>query len=136
MAVFTHYTILILLLISTADARILSLDSSDDHLISDGISEPDSSWSAATTTNLSGCRHQYGFLPCAENAAGYIFLIVVYQVLLIVGDKLIASGSQVFLFVTGPRIGGIIFRILRALPSMTFMISKNFFRQLKFQPTV
>ncbi|XP_042025987.1 sodium/calcium exchanger NCL-like [Salvia splendens] len=122
MAVFTDYMILILLLISTADARILSLDSSDDHLISDGISEPDSSWSAATTANLSGCRHQYGFLPCAENAAGYIFLIVVYQVLLIVGDKLIASGSHVFLFVTGPRIGGIIFRILRALPSMTFMI--------------
>ncbi|KAL1537815.1 sodium/calcium exchanger NCL-like [Salvia divinorum] len=122
MAVFTHYMILILLLISIADGRILSLDSSDDRLISDGISQPDSSSSVATTANLSTCRHQYGFLPCAENAAGYIFLIVVYQVLLIVGDKLIARGSHVFLFVTGPRIGGIIFRILRALPSMTFMI--------------
>ncbi|XP_057764344.1 sodium/calcium exchanger NCL-like [Salvia miltiorrhiza] len=118
MGAVTRYMILILLVISVADGRILTLNSSNDDLISDGINDRDSS----VTQNLSSCRHQYGFLPCAENAAGYIFMIVVYQVLLIVGDKLIGSGSDVFFYVTGPRIGGIIFRILRALPSMMLMI--------------
>lgn len=54
-------------------------------------------------------------------------MIVVYQVLLIVGGQLIGSGSEVLFHITGPEFGGILFRILRALPSMMLMIISGIF---------
>lgn len=116
MAAFSRCLVSILFLIGVAQGRILSLNSSDDRLVSDGVDGEDG--------NLSTCRHQYGFLPCGENAAGYIFLILVYQVLLVVGGKIIGSGSELLFYITGERFGGILFRILRALPSMMLMICK------------
>lgn len=120
MAFLSRCLVSILFLIGVAECRILSLSSSGDNLISDGIDGGES----AAAANLSTCRHQYGFLPCGENAAGYIFLILVYQVLLVVGGKIIGSGSEVLFYITGERFGGILFRILRALPSMMLMICK------------
>ncbi|EYU28050.1 hypothetical protein MIMGU_mgv1a023246mg [Erythranthe guttata] len=74
------------------------------------------------------CDHQYGFLPCSENAAGYIFQIMVYQGLLIFGEKQIGKGSKVLFHIIGAgKFGGIIFRILMALPSMMLMIVSGVF---------
>ncbi|KAH6829133.1 hypothetical protein C2S53_014827 [Perilla frutescens var. hirtella] len=121
MGVVAKRLIFVGLLISIVEGRILSLYSLDDGLISDGIIEKQES-------SLSSCNHQYGFLPCAENAAGYIFLIVVYQVLLVVGGRLISSGSEVLFHIIGAgKFGGIIFRILMALPSMMLMILSGIF---------
>ncbi|XP_057764345.1 sodium/calcium exchanger NCL1-like [Salvia miltiorrhiza] len=118
-AVSKQRLILLISLIHIAEGRVLKLYSSDDELISDGIEKQESA---------AGCSHQYGFLPCAENAAGYIFLIVVYQVLLVVGGRLISSGSEMLLHITGAgKFGGIIFRILMVLPSMMFMILSGIF---------
>lgn len=109
--------ILLILLASIAEGRILELSTAENELISDGIEKQES---------VGGCSHQYGFLPCAENAAGYIFLIVVYQVLLVIGGRLISSGSEMLLHITGAgKFGGIIFRILMVLPSMMLMICKH-----------
>lgn len=100
--------------------RLLRLDSSDDQLISDGVDYPN-----GTLWAPSACDHQYGFLPCAENGAGYIFQILVYQALLIFGEKQIGSGSKVLFHIIGAgKFGGIIFRILMALPSLVLMIGK------------
>ncbi|KAH6790323.1 hypothetical protein C2S51_005329 [Perilla frutescens var. frutescens] len=103
------------------ESRFLRLNyyASDELMISDGRE--------SLSLSVSSCRHQYGFLPCAENGAGYLFMIVVYQVLLIVGDMLIGSGSEVLFYITGAEFGGILFRILRALPSMTLMILSGIF---------
>lgn len=114
--------ILLIFLISTVHGRILRLNSSDDHLISDGIEKRSS---AVGESIPSACDHQYGFLPCAENAAGYIFQMLVYQGLLIFGEKQIGKGSKVLFQIIGAgKFGGIIFRILTALPSMMLMIGK------------
>ncbi|KAG8369842.1 hypothetical protein BUALT_Bualt14G0055700 [Buddleja alternifolia] len=113
-----HLTLLIFL-ISIAEGRFLRLNSSDqDHnLISDGVEK-----------QTSTCNHQYYFLPCAENAAGYIFQILVYQGLLIFGEKQRDNGSKVLSQFLGiEKFGGIIFGILTVLPSMMLMIVSGVF---------
>ncbi|XP_060186756.1 sodium/calcium exchanger NCL-like isoform X2 [Lycium barbarum] len=40
------------------------------------------------------CIHMYGFFPCAENIGGYLFMIVTFQYLLILGEKVLAIGSN------------------------------------------
>ncbi|KAH6777718.1 hypothetical protein C2S52_006683 [Perilla frutescens var. hirtella] len=109
----------LVIMMSIAEGRFLRLsnsNSSDEFMISDGID------GGGGEPCVSSCRHQYGFLPCAENGVGYFFMIVVYQVLLVVGDMLMGSGSELLFHITGAEFGGILFRILRALPSMTLMI--------------
>ncbi|XP_011096404.1 uncharacterized protein LOC105175608 [Sesamum indicum] len=130
--------ILLLFLISIVQARILTLKLNsfdDDELISDGVDhrfENQSSSSVSVYSSApsipSTCNHQYGFLPCAENAAGYIFQILVYQGLLTFGERQIGRGSQVLFHIIGAgKIGGIIFRILMSLPSMMLMIVSGVF---------
>ncbi|KAL2494919.1 Calcium-binding EF-hand family protein [Forsythia ovata] len=100
--------------------RILKFNSSDD-LISDGIDH-------ALTANgyllsASTCQHTYGFLPCAENAGGYIFEILVYQGILIFGEWQLSKGSKVLFNIFGnSNFVGIIFRILTSLPAMLMMM--------------
>ncbi|KAG8369840.1 hypothetical protein BUALT_Bualt14G0055500 [Buddleja alternifolia] len=113
-----HLTLLIFL-IGNVEGRFLRLNSSDqDHLlISDGVEK-----------QTSACNHQYNFLPCAENAAGYIFQIVVYQGLLIFGEKQRDKGSMMLSHILGVgKFGGIIFGILAVLPSMMLMIVSGVF---------
>ncbi|PIN25583.1 Ca2+ sensor (EF-Hand superfamily) [Handroanthus impetiginosus] len=138
MAAIALRLFLLIFSITMARARILKLNSSDDHLISDGVHQVDKQEQIPNA-----CDHQYGFLPCAENSAGYIFQILVYQglllglqmgiyikilTLLIYGEKQLSSGSKVLLHILGvENYGGIIFRILMALPSMMLMIISGVF---------
>ncbi|KAL2475246.1 Calcium-binding EF-hand family protein [Abeliophyllum distichum] len=106
--------------------RILKINSSDD-LISDGIDHVDSQYPALTANgyllSASICQHTYGFLPCAENAGGYIFQILVYQGLLIFGEWQLSRGSKVLFHIFGNRnFVGIIFQILTSLPAMLMMM--------------
>ncbi|KAL2494754.1 Calcium-binding EF-hand family protein [Forsythia ovata] len=86
--------------------RILKIISSDD-LISDGIDHVDSQYPALTANgyllSASTCQHTYGFLPCADNAGGYIFQILVYQGLLIFGEWQLSKGSKVLFNIFGNR---------------------------------
>ncbi|KAK6124222.1 hypothetical protein DH2020_042058 [Rehmannia glutinosa] len=135
MAFIARFLILLFFLITVVESRILSLNSSDDHLISDGIDRVQNQTSSSVVVGAkmgppipTTCDHQYGFLPCAENAAGYIFQILVYQGLLIFGEKQIERGSKVLFNIIGAgKFGGIIFRILMVLPSMMLMIVSGVF---------
>ncbi|KAK4485287.1 hypothetical protein RD792_007920 [Penstemon davidsonii] len=115
-------------LIGIVQCRILSLDSSDNDLVSDGVDVVDDKISFNAPSIPNTCNHQYGFLPCAENAGGYMFQILVYQGLLIYGEKQIGKGSKVLFNIIGAgKFGGIIFRILMSLPSMMLMIVSGVF---------
>ncbi|KAL6546537.1 hypothetical protein OROMI_022258 [Orobanche minor] len=143
MAAIQQRLILLVFLITIVESRVLQLNPSDEHdrLISDGgvahfENQTTSSISSSSrSTNgdegpstPNACDHQYGFLPCAENAGGYIFQIMVYQSLLIFGEKQIGRGSKVLFNIIGAgKFGGIIFRILMALPSMMLMIVSGVF---------
>ncbi|KZV57548.1 hypothetical protein F511_03008 [Dorcoceras hygrometricum] len=115
---------------SIVQGRIIKLNSSND-LISDGVGAGVSNQSLSVISSAdssSGCSHTYGFLPCAENAGGFIFQIIVYQGLLIYGEKQLGKGSKVLFHILGTgNFGGIIFRILMALPSMMLMIVSGVF---------
>ncbi|CAA3017990.1 sodium calcium exchanger NCL-like [Olea europaea subsp. europaea] len=128
-------SLVIMLLMSTVHGRILSLNSSDD-LISDGIDGVDDQSVALTANDVlvsaSACHHTYGFLPCAENAGGYIFQILVYQGLLIFGEMQLGTGSKNFFNILENYFGtskfvSIIFRILMELPAMMMMILSGVF---------
>lgn len=111
------------------NGRILRLNVSDN-LISDGVDavgiQPPLFNSGSSSPLLSStCVHTYGFLPCADNIGGYIFQIVVYQYLLIIGGKLINNGSKTLFNIIGTGVyGASIFRILRVLPKMVMVIGK------------
>ncbi|PIN23300.1 Calmodulin and related proteins (EF-Hand superfamily) [Handroanthus impetiginosus] len=123
--------IFLIFLISISQARILNLNSFDDYLISDGLDhtkDQESSFNHSRLSISNTCQHRYGFLPCAENIAGYIFQIFVYQVLLVFGEHQVSSGSEVVLNILGVEYyGGIIFRILMVLPSMMLVILSGVF---------
>ncbi|KAL2475260.1 sodium/calcium exchanger family protein/calcium-binding EF hand family protein [Abeliophyllum distichum] len=121
--------------INSIHGRILRINSSDD-LISDGIDHVDSESPALTANGYllssSTCQHTYGFLPCAENAGGYIFQILIYQGLLIFGEKQLSMGSKVLFNIFGnSKVVGIIFRILTGLPAMMMMILSGVFGSKK-----
>ncbi|KAL2494777.1 sodium/calcium exchanger family protein/calcium-binding EF hand family protein [Forsythia ovata] len=132
MAVLALRFLVLILFIGFVQCRILRLNSSDDLLISDGIDLVDNQ-SPILTANVSiasknTCDHQYGFLPCAENAGGYIFQILIYQGLLMFGEKVMSTGSRVLFNILGTsNIVGIIFRILVGLPAILMMIVSGVF---------
>ncbi|KAK4440019.1 Sodium/calcium exchanger NCL1 [Sesamum alatum] len=86
--------ILLVFFISMVRARILTLRLNSSH---DDLSTSDENQSSSPiSANCGGpsirstCNHQYGFLPCAENGAGYVFQILVYQGLLMFREKQMA----------------------------------------------
>ncbi|KAL8236128.1 hypothetical protein R6Q59_017209 [Mikania micrantha] len=71
------------------------------------------------------CEPQYGFLPCTTGVWGRLFLIVVYQYLMSVGQTYISNGSDKFFSLFGPGIFGAgFFHILANFP-MLFLILEN-----------
>ncbi|KAL2494770.1 sodium/calcium exchanger family protein/calcium-binding EF hand family protein [Forsythia ovata] len=99
-----RFLVLILFFISIVQCRILRLNSSDD-LISDGVDNVDNQYLVlsenVSIASANTCQHQYGFLPCAENVGGYIFQIMIYQGLLIFGEKQLSTGTNVLLAMFG-----------------------------------
>ncbi|KAK6149986.1 hypothetical protein DH2020_017511 [Rehmannia glutinosa] len=94
-------------------------------MISDGVdSESKSSFlewglSAATET----CEPIYGFLPCSTNVWGLLFLIVVYEILLSLGGKYVAIGSDLFFQITGPGLfGASLFQFLGTIPQIVLVL--------------
>ncbi|KAI3710197.1 hypothetical protein L2E82_39971 [Cichorium intybus] len=68
------------------------------------------------------CEPQYGFLPCTSAPWGSLFLIVVYQYLMSVGQSYISNGSDKFFSLIGPGIfGASLFHVLANFP-MLFLI--------------
>ncbi|XP_057764340.1 sodium/calcium exchanger NCL-like [Salvia miltiorrhiza] len=111
----------------TVAGRILRLNASDnsisDGVDADGIHPPFLNSGRALPLVTSNCVHSYGFFPCADNIGGYIFQIVVYQYLLIIGGKLIGRGSKALFNILGTGVyGASVFRILAVLPKIAMVI--------------
>lgn len=71
------------------------------------------------------CEPKYGFLPCTSDLWGNLFLIIVYQYLMSVGQSYISRGSDKFFALIGPGIfGASLFHILANFP-MLFLILEN-----------
>ncbi|XP_022894025.1 sodium/calcium exchanger NCL2-like [Olea europaea var. sylvestris] len=131
MAIHALRFLVLILFISFVQCRILRLNSSDD-LISDGVDRIDNQssilYANVSISSTNTCEHQYGFLPCAENAGGYIFQILIYQGLIMFGEKELTAGSRVLFNILGAsNIVGIIFRILVGLPAILIMIVSGVF---------
>ncbi|XP_074342228.1 sodium/calcium exchanger NCL2-like [Apium graveolens] len=112
-----------------------------NQLISDGHDhEMQSSTSFLTLHNLSlpsssslrsssdACLHVYGFFPCADNIGGYIFQMIVYQYMLMLGEKLLTRGSNNIFNILGTGIfGASLFRVLMVLPGLVMVIVSGVF---------
>ncbi|KAM0054595.1 putative EF-hand domain-containing protein [Helianthus debilis subsp. tardiflorus] len=69
------------------------------------------------------CEPQYGFLPCTSGLWGKLFLIVVYQYLMSVGQSYISNGSDKFFSLIGPGIFGAgLFHILANFPLLYLIL--------------
>ncbi|KAG5610053.1 hypothetical protein H5410_021334 [Solanum commersonii] len=103
-ATFSFFFVTILILaFPIVEGRILAHEGSEisSERISDGVEHKLKNQSNYLSLgNLkelpSGdqCNHIYGFFPCAENIGGYLFMIVTFQYLLILGEKVLAIGSN------------------------------------------
>ncbi|OIT20091.1 PREDICTED: uncharacterized protein LOC109220641 [Nicotiana attenuata] len=119
--------ITIIFLLGKVQGRLLRLNSSNQ-LISDGIDHRLNNQEYGQHLLSSGktCNQLYGIFPCANSIGGYIFLIVVYQYLLITGEKLVSRGSKILFNILGPGIfGGTIFQILKTLPRIVMVIASG-----------
>ena len=119
------------LIISLASSRVLSpLPLNTSILVSDGVHDV-SDYKFLTLDPpkiLSGteCEHVYGFLPCANNVGGYVFQVLTFGCLLIVGDYFLSVGrSQLFLTFDVGFYGGIIFPLLTMFPRIVLMLGKD-----------
>nr|GMD93130.1 sodium/calcium exchanger NCL1-like [Ipomoea batatas] len=123
--------IFILILGLQVEARVIRLISSDDHhlILSDGVVNVKNQSAAYLSVPPSPkCVHVYGFFPCAENIGGYIFLIAVYQLLLVLGEKLVTEGSNTIFNILGTGIfGASVFNILKTLPRIVMVIASGVF---------
>ncbi|MFS8015757.1 putative EF-hand domain pair protein CML [Helianthus anomalus] len=71
------------------------------------------------------CEPLYGFLPCTSGLWGQLFLIVVYQYLMSIGQSYISDGSDKFFSLVGPGIfGASLFHILANFPTLYIVLGK------------
>ncbi|KAK9268232.1 hypothetical protein L1049_010675 [Liquidambar formosana] len=69
------------------------------------------------------CEPLYGFLPCTTELWGQLFLIVVYEYLLSLGQKYVSDGSDLFFKMFGTGIfGASLFHILGTIPIVAMLL--------------
>ncbi|KAL1567409.1 sodium/calcium exchanger NCL2-like [Salvia divinorum] len=79
-------------------------------------------WAPLSATTVT-CEPVYGFLPCSTNGWGLLFLIVVYNILLSIGGRYVATGSNLWLQIIGPGVvGGSVFQFLGTIPQLVMML--------------
>lgn len=116
--------ITIIFLLGKVQGRLLRINSSNQ-LISDGIDDRLNNQEYGQHLLSSGkiCQQLYGIFPCANSIGGYIFLIVVYQYLLITGERLVSRGSKALFNILRTGIfGATIFQILKTFPRIVMFI--------------
>ncbi|KAL6992437.1 hypothetical protein U1Q18_010546 [Sarracenia purpurea var. burkii] len=131
MTTTTRTTVLVLLLVTIlirfGRSRVIGEDLT---LVSDGAECTTSRSRSAIVDELNlgattkvTCEPIYGFLPCATELWGQLFLVVVYEFLLSLGDKYVTAGSDLFFSIIGPGIfGASLFHILGTIPVIVLML--------------
>ncbi|XP_076937378.1 sodium/calcium exchanger NCL2-like [Bidens hawaiensis] len=72
------------------------------------------------------CELEYGFLPCTSGVWGRLFLVVVFQYLMSIGQSYISKGSDKFFSLIGPGIfGASLFHILANFPTLYIVLESN-----------
>ncbi|KAL8236127.1 hypothetical protein R6Q59_017208 [Mikania micrantha] len=72
------------------------------------------------------CELGYGFLPCTTGVWGRLFLVVVYQYLMSVGQNYISKGSDKFFRLIGPGIfGASLFHVLQNFPTLYIVLESR-----------
>ncbi|XP_060190257.1 sodium/calcium exchanger NCL2-like [Lycium barbarum] len=113
------YLVTFIFVVSKVQSRILRLNSSD-RFISDGVDRVENQ------ATYGKCDHLYGFFPCADSIGSFIFLVAIYQCLLIVGEKLVSNGSTTIFNILGTGIfGASLFQILKAFPRIILVIASG-----------
>ncbi|KAF9589309.1 hypothetical protein IFM89_022636 [Coptis chinensis] len=134
----SFFILVLFLVLDIGSSRFINTNSTSE-LVSDGLSThvdqtPYLSLNPITTPVT--CEPYYGFLPCAPNLWGELFLIVVYEFLLYLGDTYITSGSELLFRILGPGIfGASAFHILGALPGATIVLV-TIFNSLSVHPAL
>ncbi|MCL7040905.1 hypothetical protein MKW94_027132 [Papaver nudicaule] len=128
------YFVLLLLLVGECQGRSLQHNSDYDGLVSDDemvhhhVEQSPliiKQVTAGVDSLESGCEHMFGFLPCTENLLGHLFMFVVYEYLLFLGEKCICLGSEIVFQMLGTGVfGACAFEILGAFPEgMIILVS-------------
>ncbi|WMV17882.1 hypothetical protein MTR67_011267 [Solanum verrucosum] len=115
------WIITFIFVVTKVQSRILRLNSSDQ-FISNGVNRVENQ------ATYGQCDHIYGFFPCADSVGGFIFLIAIYQYLLIIGEKVVSNGSKTLFNILGTGIfGATLFQILKAFPRIILVIASGVF---------
>ncbi|KAM6572461.1 hypothetical protein CsatA_016541 [Cannabis sativa] len=131
--VFQLFLVALLLLLltlgSSSGQSIISTNSGESYLVSDGISSSGRKPSLISLNRFSqsnNCHESYGFLPCTTTVLGNIFLIVVYGYFMFLSAKLLSHGSEFLLQILGPGIiGGFLLPILGAFPDAMIILASG-----------
>ncbi|XP_015576901.2 sodium/calcium exchanger NCL2 [Ricinus communis] len=129
MAHITLLAFITLLMIANVQSRSIR-SSSDEQLVPSGVEHLEINSSILSLKPLNStqhtCVHYYSFLPCATNIPGFIFQIVVFEYLLILGDKFLTKGRQQLFSILGVGIyGATLFRILAVLPTNVLILASG-----------
>ncbi|XP_033134711.1 sodium/calcium exchanger NCL isoform X2 [Brassica rapa] len=118
-------------LISSVNGRVLnSLSADKSILLSDG-SQEGSSYEILTLDppnrlSKNACVHVYGFLPCADNVAGYVFQVFSFGCLLIIGENFLSEGrTKLFVIFEVGFYGGIVFPLLTMFTRIALILSSG-----------
>ncbi|KAL1212797.1 Sodium/calcium exchanger NCL [Cardamine amara subsp. amara] len=128
LALFLFFLSLIAL-ISPVNCRVISsLSEEKSILISDGGQDESSNESLSldppNIISKNACVHVYGFLPCADNVGGYVFQVLCFGCLLIIGEYFLSEGrSKLFVIFEVGFYGGIIFPLLIMFPRIALILS-------------
>ena len=72
------------------------------------------------------CEATYGFLPCTTEVWGQLFLIVLYEFLLSLGEQYVSAGSHLFFRMFGTGIfGASLFQILGSFPEVLMILGNS-----------
>ncbi|KAL2475269.1 sodium/calcium exchanger family protein/calcium-binding EF hand family protein [Abeliophyllum distichum] len=94
--------------------------------ISDGVDSSSNpsflEWGLSASTE--NCEPVYGILPCSSNIWGLLFLIVIYELLLSVGERYVANGSEQLYELIGPGgiFGASLFQFLGTIPQIIIVL--------------
>ncbi|WZZ59212.1 hypothetical protein YC2023_059319 [Brassica napus] len=121
----------VIALISSVNGRVLnSLSADKSILVSDG-SQEESSYEILTLDppnrlSKNACVHVYGFLPCADNVAGYVFQVFSFGCLLIIGENFLSEGrTKLFVIFEVGFYGGIVFPLLTMFTRIALILSSG-----------
>ncbi|KAF8369696.1 hypothetical protein HHK36_032281 [Tetracentron sinense] len=123
MAKAVFFISVILLMIGSGHSRFVRENSSDrDYDGTDHVNQSSFDRIERLTSSVT-CEPMYGFLPCTTDIWGQLFLIVVYEYLLFLGEKYISAGSELFFKNLGSGVfGASAFHILGSLPEAVIVL--------------